>query len=65
MIPRLREGDRIVETRVLTILHVSADIHTVSLASYALVFGISHWRATDIPSSIVGVVGGCRGIRML
>ena len=43
---------------MLTILHVSSEIHAFFLAALALGLEISQMRAADIPSSIVEVVGG-------
>ena len=45
-------------------LHVSADIHTFFLASRYLGLGMDLHRDAKIPSFLVRVVGGRRGIRV-
>ena len=49
---------------LVTSLHVSAKIHMFFLAYCALGLGIALRRAANIPSYLVVVVGGWRGIRV-
>ena len=62
--PRSRAGSWRSETLMLTILHMSTDIHAFFLASRALEFGSALHRAMKSPSYLVGVVGDRRGIRV-
>ena len=52
------------ETLSFTSLHVAARIHTFSLTSRGLGFGMALRRAAKSPSSLVRVVGGRRGGRL-
>ena len=65
MRPWLCAGYWSAETLILKSLHVYANIHVLLLASHTLVFGIYHGRDVKIPSSIIGVVRGQRGIHIL
>ena len=49
------------ETFLSTSLHVASEIHAFSLASYAWGFRTALRRSANIPSSLVGAVGGRRG----
>ena len=59
-----RAGYRSAETLVLTSLHMSTDIHAFFCASRVFCFGIARQRAATSLSTLVGVVGCQRGIRV-
>ena len=50
------------ETLLSTSLHVASKIHVFFLASRAWGFGTALQRAAKIPSSLIGEVGGRKGV---